>query len=215
VAIILTWDDVFGVATTDYDLFALDDETGEAVTVGGNDNPRVAGVPVEVVTFTNTSEGFKFWDFLIQNFENSSPVKTFDMFVPRGLPLQCFEQTDFNYNTGRSSVPAQTDAGGEEVSADAIFTSDPGGERYRVLQQSRPNQQRRHQARRYRYRRRLHHRRRRVRLSLLRHFDRGATPGRPRGPAFRSHSAPAEWRALRRPRSRPRRPAHCHPWHRL
>jgi len=125
--IILTWDDSFGAAATDYDLYVVENITRVVVASSVNDNPGVTREPVEGVAFTNTSGGFQFYDILIQNFDSASPAMTFDMFIVRG-GLQCPDGSRFAYNTLRSSVPAQSDAGGGVVSAGAIPASDPGAD---------------------------------------------------------------------------------------
>ena len=124
--IILTWDDTFGSATTDYDLFVTDNDTGTVVTSGTDDNPGATKVPVETVAFTNGAGSSKFYDIFIQNAGNASAAKTFDMFVLGGSALNCTAKTLFNYNTVGSSVLAQSDAGGGVVSVGAISASDPG-----------------------------------------------------------------------------------------
>lgn len=123
--ITLNWDDTFGAATTNYDLFILDNDTGAVVASSVDDNPGVTREPVEVVAFTDTPGGSGFYDIIIQNFDNASPAKTFDMFIVRG-GIPCPNGSIFVYNTLRSSVPAQSDAGGGVVSAGAIFAGDPG-----------------------------------------------------------------------------------------
>ena len=126
-SIFLTWDDTFGAATNDYDLFVLDNNTGAVVAFSTGDNPGVTGDPVEFAAFTNSTAANKFYDISIQNFQNAVATKIFDMFVlGDALELACSAGTRFNYNTLGSSVPAQSDAGGGVVSVGAISASDPG-----------------------------------------------------------------------------------------
>ena len=125
-AVYLTWDDTFGAATTDFDLFIFENGTNILVDFSVNDNPAI-GDPVEVVAFTNNDATSKFYDIFIQNFQNASSEKTFDMFVPGGgIGLGCSAGTVFNYNTLSSSVAVHGDAGGGVVSVGAIDASDPG-----------------------------------------------------------------------------------------
>ena len=121
--IFLSWDDTFGAVTTDYDLYVVD--SGTVVSSGGVDNNRATLAPIEVVAVTNSSGVQKSYDILIQNFENTSLAHNFDMFVFGGIPCSGIGSV-FNYNTRRSSVPAQSDAGGGVVSVGAINSSDPG-----------------------------------------------------------------------------------------
>ena len=122
----LIWNDSFGSATTDYDLFVFTNDTGQLAAFSIDDNPGVTGEPVETVAFTNSTAGFRFFDVFIQNFIDASAPKTFDMFVLGGAAMVCSNETDFNYNTLSSSVPAQSDAGGGVVSVGAISASDSG-----------------------------------------------------------------------------------------
>ena len=121
VSIFLTWDDTFGATTTDYDLYLIQNDNGVVVGVSIEDNIGVTGEPTEFIAFT--SFGFKFYDIFIQNFDNASALKTFDMFTFTDTTL-C--GATMNYNTVSSSVLAQGDAGGGVVSAGAISANDPG-----------------------------------------------------------------------------------------
>ena len=59
--IILTWDDTFGAATTDYDLYILDNVTRDVVAFSADNDPGLTRDPVEGVAFTNTSGGSRFY----------------------------------------------------------------------------------------------------------------------------------------------------------
>ncbi|MCH8847342.1 MAG: S8 family serine peptidase, partial [Chloroflexi bacterium] len=128
IVIRLTWDDDFGAATTDYDLFLREFPTGPVVAVGGDDNHADTGTgePSEVIAFTNASGVTKTYDVLVQNFLNaSSPPHVLEMFVQSGgLPFAGGAR--FNYNTVAGSVPAQSDAGGGVLSVGAIDADDDG-----------------------------------------------------------------------------------------
>ena len=124
--VFLTWDDTFGGATTDFDLFIFENGTDSLVAFSVGDNPAI-GDPVEAVAFTNNGATSKFFDIRIQNFQNASAAKTFDMFVTSGgIGLACSAGTILNYNTLSSSVAVHGDAGGGVVSVGAIDASDPG-----------------------------------------------------------------------------------------
>ena len=120
----LTWDDTFGAATNDYDLYILDSGTGAVVAASTSNNPGT-GDPAEAVAFTNSSGASKLYDIFIQNFANTAIAKTFDMFVLAG-GIPCLNGSIFNYNTMSSSVPAQSDAGGGVVSVGTINVLDFG-----------------------------------------------------------------------------------------
>ena len=124
VAVVLTWDDDFGSTTSDYDLYLYDNVTSELVAVGGDDNIGVTGVPVEYLAWTNATGGDRWYDIEVTNFLGTQPALTLELFVFGGLPLG--NGTKINFNTTRSSVPAQSDAGGGAVSVGAIDAADPG-----------------------------------------------------------------------------------------
>ncbi len=123
----LTWDDTFGSATSDYDMFAF--ETGTNTLVGASINNNITlGDPWETVSFTNNSASLRSYDIFVQNYLNASVARTFDIFVLGAKTLVCGDATTFNYNTLSSSVPGQSDAGGGVVSVGAINASDPGAD---------------------------------------------------------------------------------------
>ena len=124
VVVFLTWDDTWGAASTDYDLYLFDNATGQMVLGSTDDNVNVTGDPVEVVAVTNGFGSAKFIDVYIHNFQNAATPKALELFVLGGTA--CPIGTDPNFNTIASSVPAQSDAGGGVISAGAIDASDPG-----------------------------------------------------------------------------------------
>ncbi|MGH8247711.1 MAG: S8 family serine peptidase, partial [Gammaproteobacteria bacterium] len=131
VIINLVWNDPFGASGNDYNLFLVEDSTGNVVAFS-NDGQNGNDFPAEVVVFQNTgTEGF--FDILIQNFNNSAATRNFDMFIrePNGPVIFASTGEVHNYNTVRSSVPAQSDAGGSPVSVmsvGAIDAADPGND---------------------------------------------------------------------------------------
>ena len=126
VVVYLSWDDVFGAATTDYDLFLVDTVTLLTVAVGGDDNTSGARQPFEFVVFTNDTGAARFYDVVITNFKGVQPVHNLELFV-FGSSAHA-NGTLINFNTVDSSVPAQSDAGGGVVSVGAISASDPGAD---------------------------------------------------------------------------------------
>ncbi|MCH8849084.1 MAG: S8 family serine peptidase, partial [Chloroflexi bacterium] len=126
IVIRLTWDDDFGAATSDYDLFLREFPFGPVVAVGGDDNHATTGTgdPSEVIAFTNTSGVTKTYDVFVQNFKDASPIHVLEMFVQSGgLPF--VGGARFNFNTVAGSVPAQSDSGGGVLSVGAIDAADP------------------------------------------------------------------------------------------
>ena len=124
VVVWLTWSDTFGAATSDYDLYLVDTATSVLVAFGVTDNIDVTGDPVEVAVATNISGGALYLDIEVTNYQGTQPTHTLELFVFGGVDLG--NGTDLNFNTLRSSVPAQSDAGGGVVSVGAISASDPG-----------------------------------------------------------------------------------------
>ena len=127
IVIRLTWDDDFGAATSDYDLFLREFPVGPVVAVGGDDNHATTGTgdPSEVIAFTNTLGVTKTYDVFVQNFLNASATHVLEMFVQSGgLPFAGGAR--FNFNTVAGSVPAQSDSGGGVLSVGAIDAGDPG-----------------------------------------------------------------------------------------
>ena len=110
VVVFLTWDDVFGAATSDYDLFLIDEETSQILAVGGDDNTAGSREPFEFAGITNVSDSGRWVDIQVTNFLGTQPTHTLEMFVFGGAVL--VNGTELNFNTVRSSVPAQSDAGG-------------------------------------------------------------------------------------------------------
>ena len=120
----LSWSDTFGAATSDYDLFLYDNATAVLVALGATDNINVTGDPVEVAAYTNTTGVARFIDIDVTNFLGTQPIHTLELFVFGAADIG--NGTKLNFNTLRSSVPAQSDSGGGVVSVGAIDASDPG-----------------------------------------------------------------------------------------
>ena len=120
----MSWSDTFGAATSDYDLFLYDNATAVLVALGATDNINVTGDPVEVAAYTNTTGVARYIDIDLTNFLGTQPTHTLELFVFGSVDLG--NGTKLNFNTLRSSVPAQSDSGGGAVSVSAIDASDPG-----------------------------------------------------------------------------------------
>ena len=123
VVVFLSWDDVFGTTTSDYDLFLFQNDNGQLVAVGGDDN-TITGEPAEFLVFTNNTGVSRFYDIFVVNFQGASAPHNLEIFTRGGASFS--NGTRLNFNTTRSSVPDQSDSGGGVVSAGAIDAADPG-----------------------------------------------------------------------------------------
>ena len=129
VDVFLVWNDPFGASGNDYDLFLLRSDT-LAVVAQSIDPQDGNDLPVEFLSFSNTTGLDQVFFIVIQNFNNLAAFVEFDMFI-RGAPALGGSCTNFennNFNTVFSSVPAQSDSGGTPVSvmsAGAIDAADP------------------------------------------------------------------------------------------
>jgi hypothetical protein len=121
--VFFSWDDTFGNTTTDYDLCVFRNDTGQLVDCSATDNTQT-DEPTEFLPFTNNTGANRFYDIVIFNFNGASPPRTLELFVLGTATLP--NGTRLNFNTLRSSVPAQSDAGGGVVSVGAIDAADPG-----------------------------------------------------------------------------------------
>ena len=123
VVVFLSWADVFGTTTSDYDLFLFQNDNGQLVAVGGDDN-TITGEPTEFLVFTNNTGVSRFYDIFVVNFQGASAPHNLEIFTRGGASFS--NGTRLNFNTTRSSVPDQSDSGGGVVSAGAIDAADPG-----------------------------------------------------------------------------------------
>jgi hypothetical protein len=124
VVVWLVWDDPFGASTNDYDLFLVQESTGDVVA--SSTDTQFGFDPVERITYTNNTGVDDFFHILIQNWMNLAAPRTFDMFIlqPEGAPAGPYRfgpnGENHNYNTVASSVLAQSDAGGSPVSVISV-----------------------------------------------------------------------------------------------
>ena len=127
VVIFLTWDDPFGSSTNDYDLFLVQESSGQVVASGTRKQCEGSRFPVECLDYTNDTGAQGFFHIIIQNAGNRAAVKNLNMFFfepecaqsgPLKLAPPRFER--HNYNTVTSSIIAQSDAGGTPVSVVSV-----------------------------------------------------------------------------------------------
>ena len=120
----LTWDDTFGSATSDYDLYLIDELTLQIVSQSASNNTTGNREPYEVVGVTNSTAAARWYDVQIVNYLGTQPAHRMELFAFGTAALP--NGTELNFNTVRSSVTAQSDSGGGAVAVGAIAASDPG-----------------------------------------------------------------------------------------
>jgi len=134
VSVFLIWNDPLGASNNDYDLFLLrkgifgclnfpDVVAWSIAPQNGTQDPVEA-----ILGYINNTGAEDDFCILIQNSQNTAGVRNFDMFVLSAPPLVPTRE-NHNYNTVRSSVPAEADAGGSPVSVisvGAIDQAEPG-----------------------------------------------------------------------------------------
>jgi hypothetical protein len=125
VIIVLTWDDPAGQSANNYDLYLVDDSTGQVVA-RSTDVQRGVQDPIEAIDFLNRGQSGDF-RIVIQNVNNQAAARNLNMFAfqpqcavdgPRRLASGRHER--HNYNTPSRSVLAQSDSGGSPVSAISV-----------------------------------------------------------------------------------------------
>jgi hypothetical protein len=120
VTVVLQWDDPWGASDNDYDIFLLVNEesffpVSTNVQEGGEN-------PTEHFSWTNETASTQLLDVILARWDGVQ--RTFDMFVLCG---GCFsiDGNVHNFNTERSSVPNNSDAGGGVMSLGAANASSP------------------------------------------------------------------------------------------
>ena len=113
--IILVWDDPWGTAPNDYDLFIRED--GEVFICsgdfqGGGPDSR----PVEACSWENTGPDDLELDIILGNYLGTAAPVEFDMFVLCDSCSSFGNGNVLDFNTVGSSVPNQSDAGGSPAS---------------------------------------------------------------------------------------------------
>ena len=125
VVIVLTWNDAAGQSGNNYDLYLVDDDTGQVVA-RSTDIQRGGQDAFEAVDFLNRGDSGMF-RIVIQNVNDEAAPRNLNMFSfqpqcavdgPRRLATGRHER--HNYNTPSRSVLAQSDSGGSPVSAISV-----------------------------------------------------------------------------------------------
>ncbi len=121
----LTWNDPAGQSANNYDLYLVDDDTGEVVA-RSTDVQRGVQDALEAIDFLNRGEA-GFFRIVVQNVDDEAAPRNLNMFSfqpqcavdgPRRLATGRHER--HNYNTATRSVLAQSDSGGSPVSAISV-----------------------------------------------------------------------------------------------
>ncbi len=124
----LQWNDTWGNSTNDYDLLLVDETAGTISLESANTQNGAGSNPVEDFVISNAHPGNAAFDIVIGNYKGLAAAKTFDMFV-RCIACAIYPNAaDHNFNTRRSSVGNQADAGGDVMAIGAIDQADPGND---------------------------------------------------------------------------------------
>jgi hypothetical protein len=125
VVVVLTWNDPAGQSANNYDLYLVDDDTGEVVA-RSTDLQRGAQDALEAIDFLNRGDTGLF-RIVVQNVGDQAAPRNLNLFAfqpqcavdgPRRLASGRHER--HNYNTASRSVLAQSDAGGSPVSVISV-----------------------------------------------------------------------------------------------
>ncbi|MBI5285583.1 MAG: S8 family serine peptidase [Chloroflexi bacterium] len=126
-SVFLQWNDTWGNSVNDYDLLMYDETAALTYLMSGNIQGGAGSYPVEGFSITNPYGATARFDIMIGKYQNLAAARTFDMFV---LCSNCSvygaSGERHNFNTRRSSLSNNSDAGGGVVALGAISASDPG-----------------------------------------------------------------------------------------
>lgn len=126
VNVILSWDDPFGSSTNDYDLYLVQQNTGQVVASDVGKKCEGSAFPVACLQYVNNSSADALYDIVIQNPSNASAVRTLNLyaFTPEcafgSLISLGPSRAKMNFNTSARSVVAESDAGGSPVSVVSV-----------------------------------------------------------------------------------------------
>ena len=129
---VLVWDDEWGMATTDYDLFLRVGSELHVCSGEGQEftlsEPGTPYFPLEECAWENDTNDDMAVDVVIGNYLGEAAPVTFDLFVLCRACITFSNGNKLDFNTLGSSVPNQSDAGGEPasvVSLGAVRYSSP------------------------------------------------------------------------------------------
>lgn len=134
----LQWDDPFGAATNDFDLFLYDPKAIDATHPNGTiflmsgDVQSSTRMPTESFAYQNTLAVDDTVYIMIGRVSASPAPHTFNMFAR--CQQGCYNLSNgttvsfTNFNTTAGSVPNQSDSSGGVLSVGAIAASDPGND---------------------------------------------------------------------------------------
>src|SRR5262249_51561218 len=125
VVVFLSWDDPPGGSANNYDLYLINQSTGQVVAAS-RDGQRGAQDPVEFIDYVSNS-ATAYYRIVVQNVGNAAQPKHLNLYSfapecandgPRLLAAPRHER--HNFNTANHSVLAQSDSGGTPVSVVAV-----------------------------------------------------------------------------------------------
>jgi hypothetical protein len=126
VSIVLTWDDAFGGSNNNYDLYLVQESTGNVVA-RSTDVQSGTQDPVESIDYVNATGTQGLFRIVVQNVRNAASPKNLNIFSfepecaasgPQLLAPPAHER--HNYNTASFSIAAQADAGGFPVAVTTV-----------------------------------------------------------------------------------------------
>ncbi len=120
--IVLYWDDPWGASTNDYDLFLLS-ASGTVVAQSTAGQGTGVDTPRERFVYENTGADGLF-RVVVQNFQDLATAQRLELFV-FDSPKLPNAGTSLNFNLKRSSMLAQSDAGGGVISVAAVLPGEP------------------------------------------------------------------------------------------
>jgi Subtilase family len=131
--VVLNWDDPFTNSTNNYDLFLVQESTGQVVARSTNiQSTQNRTQPIEFVDYVNNTGAQDRFHILIQNVPDPNTgepaaAKHLNMYVfqpecAASGPLTLSRTTlqDHNFNTASESIVAESDAGGSPVSVTSV-----------------------------------------------------------------------------------------------
>ena len=133
VAMFLQWNDTWGNAVNDYDMYMVRNSTQEVVVDAETKQMGIGHLPIEEMFFTNDGES-DYFDIYLNRYGGPN-VRHLELFIPRcdcvpmAAPLPGeFGDPFLNFNVARSSLSNNADALDGVVAVGAIDAADPGND---------------------------------------------------------------------------------------
>lgn len=125
--IILEWDDSWGTSSNDYDTFYQTGDTAFFCGFNRQDGIGDNDYPVEICSITNPTTTTAEFDLFVGNYRDTAAQRNLDLFVLCDRCLSLVDGNKLDFTTAASSVPNQSDAGGDPAPVIAV-----GAVRYQV-----------------------------------------------------------------------------------